>query len=170
MKKVVVVLIALVFFALILVAILFKLFWPTEKAATTGPVSFPVATVATGSDAQNPEQFVRSFYQWYLENFSRDPLFPHPENREAVLSPWLTGDFLAQWDEIVSEVEVNPVLLTADDPSTWGAGITTQLVSQSVRSRTVHVTIGSGSSVRAYTVELVQTDGAWKIASVASSI
>ena len=169
MKKVFVALLIILFFLLILGAFLFKLFKPSTVATSTPPVQFPAATTATAS--QNPAQFVKSFYEWYLLNFSRDPLFPHPENRAEVLRPWLTNDFLATWDETLSEIEVNPVLLTAEDPSSWGGAVSAKVISQSSQSSQVYATIGSGASLHAYNVNLVKSsDGTWKIASVASTI
>jgi hypothetical protein len=172
MKKAVVILVVFLFFLLILAGILFKIFKTSDTPAEQQPtVQFPSATESAGATAQDPEQFVRSFYIWYLENFSRDPEFPHPENRDEVLSPWLSSELLASWDEIVIEDEVNPVLLTADDPASWGADLTVQTIGQSIRTRTLRVTLGSGDSQHVYSVELAkQQDSSWRISSVASSI
>ncbi|CAN5700234.1 hypothetical protein BH11PAT2_BH11PAT2_05380 [soil metagenome] len=172
MKKALAIALVLVLFLGLLAAILFKVFAPSKPSTAVVPVvQFPVATAPVGVTNQNPVQFVESFYTWYLQNFYRDPFFPHPENRNEVLSPWLTSDFLAGWDQVVSDIEVNPVLLTADDPSSWGSAISARIASQSIRTSVVYLTIGTGTSLHAYNVSLVQTtDGNWKISDIASTI
>lgn len=172
MKKALVVVAGIVFFLILLALLAFKLFAPEPKSVSYEPVTFPVATTPTGAVNEDGAVFVRSFYAWYLENFSKDPLFPHPENRDEVLKPWLSDEFLSQWDQIQLEAEANPVLLTAEDPTTWGSGITAEIVGQSIRSRTIRAAIGSGQLQHVYTVELVRDPetSSWKIVSVANAL
>ncbi|MEO6536529.1 MAG: hypothetical protein ABIT47_02435 [Candidatus Paceibacterota bacterium] len=172
MKKAVGIIVFFLFFLLLLGAVLFKVFAPSKSNNTAvTPVQFPTASAPVGVAEEDPAQFVQSFYTWYLQNYSRDHDFPHSENRDEVLSPWLASDLLANWDQIVLDNDVNPVLLTADDPSVWGNEISARLASQSIRTSIVYVTMGSGTTLHAYNVSLVKaSDGTWKITGVASTI
>jgi hypothetical protein len=167
MKKPVFITIVALLALLILGFLLFRGSGPAEKTDYT-QTPFPTPTEPLGSDSSDIERFVTSFYEWYFENISRDTAFPYSSpNKDDVLRPWLTTEFIAQWDDILHELEVDPVLITQEDPSTWDKTITAKTSSLSRIGQFVTVTIGSGDARHSYNVNVVKIeDGSWKIAAV----
>lgn len=140
---------------------------PQNPFGTTGSTPTPIPTKPTLTTPE--EGFATNFYTWYLTNIARDNQFPYGNDFNSVLSPWLTPDFIAHWDEYLSAFEVDPVLLTTDDPTPWGKNITTQIVSRSSTGSTVRVIITPGSqAAHAYLVTLVPSlgDHSWRISRV----
>jgi hypothetical protein len=172
MKKLITIVCIILFFLLILGALLFKLLGSSgsnsNKAAPT-QTSFPTSA-PVGVTSDQPDAFARSFYVWYLQNLSADPEFPHPENRDAVLKDWLSPTFLANWDQIQSDGEASPVFLTGESISSWGTSVTASLTSQLPYVSTVELAIGPQSAGHIFTIKLIRaTDGSWRIDSISNA-
>ncbi len=172
MKRVIAIVLTILFFLLIIAALLFKLFGTSSsESPNTAPTqtSFPVSA-PVGAAAVDPGVFVKSFYVWYLSNAANDPLFPHPENREVVLKDWLTDSFIADWDQIQSDSEANPVLLTGGDTSSWSSNISAVTTAQLTYTSSVRVALGPPSEGHVFTVQLTRTSGStWKIDSITNA-
>lgn len=140
-----------------------------QSPVTTLPGSGVAPTSSGGATNQDPQKFTTNFYKWYLENIARNETFPYTGDLSAVLGPWIAPDFIAHWEEYLSTFEVDPVLLTKDDPVPWGTDIKAETLSQTATGATLHVTIAGGTpNVHTYIVTLVPSTGnmPWKISSV----
>ncbi|MEA2701329.1 MAG: hypothetical protein QOE22_38 [Candidatus Parcubacteria bacterium] len=169
MKKIVVGIVVLVF--LLLFGILaYKLSRPDPEAVDYSQYELPLATEATGADSQSPDEFAKSFYQWYIINISRNPYFPSVDVRSEVMEPWTTKEFLKDWRLAEQTLEGDYILQSGDeDPLAAGADVTTSIVSQSVQRAVVKVSVGAGPSPLIMRVEVVRgQDGSWKINSIFS--
>ena len=127
----------------------------------------------TGGTTKPPaeaDQFAAAFYNWYLQNLKQNPTFPDPDIRNQIFAPWLSSNFIANWDTIGNTIDADPALLASDNPETWGPGVFSSLLSQTSSTATVRVTVGSGTSAHGFIVKLVKgSDGGWRIDSVASA-
>lgn len=154
--------------------IAYAFFSSTPPAATqTTPnnqvsTSFPVATPILPTQVkQDPQAFTEAFYVWYLQSFAADSFFPNPENRNVTLAPWLTPQFIANWDEIQAQIEMNPVLLTDGEVTGWDSGIAASTITNEATKSSIRIVLGSGKQI--LVVGLVKgTDNLWKIDSVAT--
>jgi hypothetical protein len=171
MKKLLTILGVVIFFLVLLGALLFKLFGgssTTPKAAPTQTV-FPTSA-PIGATADQADVFARSFFVWYLQNVSADPEFPHPENRDVVLADWLSPQFINDWEQIQTDSDASPVLLTGESVSSWGTNVTAAVTSQLSYISTVTLTVGPQSAGHIFTIQLTRaTDGSWKIDSISNA-
>jgi hypothetical protein len=168
MKRYLIIVVVIILGLLILGAVMWKVFHGVGVEPIDQSPSLPSApTSATGANSQDPRKFAESFYDWYLLNISRNEAFPYTEDLTVVLKPWLTTDFIANWEELRVTFEVDPILLTTEDPIPWGDKISTKLVSQTDQEAIVSLTIAAGTAnMHVYTVTLVTVDGTWKISRV----
>ena len=142
-----------------------SIFKSSTPATPTNTVTLPSA----GATSAQPDAFAIAFYTWYLANKHQNMDFPYTGDLNSILGAWLTPDFLEHWDELLSAFEVDPVLLTKDDPTSWGTNIAAQTLSQSSTGASVHVSLDSSSPhAHAYTITLVRNpaNDSWKISRV----
>lgn len=147
------------------IVLLFGTKTPAPQTQTTNTVTLPVAAQAL----QSPAEFATDFYTWYISNREKGPSFPTPNNLTSVLGPWLTPQFIANWQTIITNTDADPVLWAQDNPATWGHGITASIVSQSNSASSVRVLIGSGKTTHTFTLQLVKSGNSWRIDSVAGT-
>lgn len=172
MRKILIIVGIVVFFFVLLGLVVIKLFPGKEVGDSDDSfsnVEFPVALAPTGSTNEDPDAFTKSFYEWYLSNVTQNPSFPYFEDLEVVLEPWLTPEFISSWDEAQIESEANPILLTAESSVGWGTDIEARVVEQSVRTRSVYVSIGP-TEPHAFFVLLTKNEsGEWRISSITNA-
>ncbi|MBA3789171.1 DUF3828 domain-containing protein [Patescibacteria group bacterium] len=137
-------------------------------APTNNNPGNPFAT-STQNTVESPAVFTTNFYKWYLANRKESLAFPASDNLNSLLGPWLTPRFIANWKKIIADTDADPAILSQDDPSNWGPGLGSSIISQSNTASTVKISIGSGLTVYTYIVRLIKIDGNWRIDSVAGS-
>jgi len=151
-------------------AIFLKLWSTPSTPVQTNQQNQQSDTGFTGGMTKPPaqaDQFTTAFYNWYLQNLKQNPTFPDPSIRNQVFAPWLSSNFIANWDTIGNNIDSDPALLASDNPETWGPGVFSSVLTQTATTAAVHVTIGYGSTAHTYVVQLIKaSDGNWRIDSV----
>jgi len=168
MKKILVTVFVILFFLAILGLILFSALRPKNAPTPVANVQFPTGTsysqVMQTSHSQSPTEFITAFYTWYLAQATKDPAFPETDSRSTLLSPWLTQDFITNWDTIADETDGNPVLQSQELPTQWENNIQAKVVTQSAASTTLLVSLGNPAIE--VVAHLVQVSGEWKLSRV----
>lgn len=164
MKRILLIVGIIVFFLVVLAAVVFKLPAPEsepEPIVTTTTV-LPDSSRVT-INQHSPTDFVTTFFEWYISAYGTEE-FRLSEESRTELAKWFSAELGKWYYPIMDTTGNDPILLTDEDPRTWGDGIETTLVSQSTEKAVVRVTIGA-SKKHIYTVSLDREGDTWRIAS-----
>jgi hypothetical protein len=168
MKRGLILLATVVFFLLLLGAVLYAVLRQAPAPSPNATTSFPAGTlVGTGASTEaSPATFTSGFYSWYLSHYVADPAFDISKEFATNAPTWLTADFIGRYADTASTTGMNPILLAQDYAPSWPSSIAVRIVSQTDAAADVTVSLGTGMELHALAVHLVHVTSGWRIASV----
>jgi len=169
MKRLIGFVVAIVFFLILVLLLVFKLFFSpsTEQAPATQTDPFQGITAQSQTlQTDTPYRAAISCYTWYLEVYSRGAT-PQQVAARPEAAQCFTPSFIASWDSLIQSTGSDPVLLSQDYGISWSSHISATTVGQSIHSSDQQVTLGEGSDQTTVVAHLVETqDQHWQIDSV----
>lgn len=146
---------------------------PTSTQTTSTVQVQPTPNVPVPQEISNqtssPAEFTKDFYAWYLQGIMKDASFPNSDQFKSTIHNWLTPDFIANWQTMIENINVSPILLAQDYANSWSTNITASATSQTATTTSVLVSLGTISDLKRLVVELVPvTDGTWRISRISN--
>jgi hypothetical protein len=144
------------------------IFYPKKSGPPTSPpdTTYPYqngtnVSITPPRPSASPNEFVSSFYEWYIKGLATNPHFGTSEE----LKSWLTTDFASKLSDIASSTNSDPLLLSQDFLPTWLSRIEAETKSQTADEARVQVSLGEGSELHTLLVT-IRRDSGWRIVSV----
>jgi hypothetical protein len=148
---------------LVIITITTLLLRPVATTTET-PIQNPFANAVTSET--NPSTFVKNCFQAYIPAYIAELSVTSPTQFSNYAAACFTPDFIAQWPNIVSSTDSDPVLLSQDYYNSWKTDISAITASQSQTTSSVILNLGAGSELVQLEVNLQLTPSGWRISSV----